>query len=54
MAQHDAPTPAPTRLDRFSTEHPVLALIALILLAAIASLLLLYQQGATVVLYENF
>jgi len=44
----------PSLFMRFASEHPLLALLALMLLAAVASILLLYQHNATIVLYENF
>lgn len=52
-----APLPEKSKPDlfaRLASEHPLLALLALILLAAVASVLLLYQHNATIVLYENF
>ena len=52
-----APNPqgsAPDFMTRLARRHPLLALLVLILLAVVACVLLLYQQDATIVLYENF
>ena len=54
MAAQNPQESTPDFMTRLANEHPLLALLVLILLAAVASVLLLYQQDATIVLYENF
>lgn len=43
-----------TRLDDFGRRHPRLMLLAVIALAAIATVLLLFKSEGAVVLYQGF